>query len=148
MDYSLRNVAIEMVYVPLDFESRYLGKEIIGVFGNRFGKSGMSLLLSVLSYTFGTFGIRELSALSTVASFSWLSCSVRLSQLLPKRKEAEAAVEQRRRQQQQQQQVSNKHPTRIMMKKMVNSHRLCNACAQHRTKHKNASWEKHVDRSS
>ena len=44
MDYSLRSVVSVMVYQPLDFESRYVGKEIIGVFGSRFGKSGMSLM--------------------------------------------------------------------------------------------------------
>ena len=36
VDYSVRNVVNELVYVPLDFESRYLGKEIIGVFGTRY----------------------------------------------------------------------------------------------------------------
>jgi ATP/ADP translocase len=44
LDYALRSVVYPMVYQPLDFESRYVGKEIIGVFGSRFGKSGMSLL--------------------------------------------------------------------------------------------------------
>ena len=43
-DYSIRTVVYNMVYQPLDFESRYLGKEILGVFGSRFGKSGMSLM--------------------------------------------------------------------------------------------------------
>ena len=43
-DYSIRTVVYVMVYQPLDFESRYVGKEIIGVLGSRFGKSGMSLL--------------------------------------------------------------------------------------------------------
>mmetsp|Transcript_8182 Transcript_8182/g.11798 ORF Transcript_8182/g.11798 Transcript_8182/m.11798 type:complete len:554 (-) Transcript_8182:296-1957(-) len=104
MDYSVRNVVNEMVYVPLDFESRYLGKEVIGVFGNRFGKSGMSLILSGLSYIFGNFGIQELSRLTTVASLSWMTCSVWLSNLIPKREEAEEAVGQRRAEQQQQQQ--------------------------------------------
>jgi hypothetical protein len=47
LDYSLRTVVYPMVYQPLDFESRYVGKEIIGVFGSRFGKSGMSLLYVV-----------------------------------------------------------------------------------------------------
>ena len=43
-DYSIRTVVYNMVYQPLDFESRYVGKEILGVFGSRFGKSGMSLV--------------------------------------------------------------------------------------------------------
>ena len=30
MEYSIRGVTTEMVYVTLDYESRFLGKEIIG----------------------------------------------------------------------------------------------------------------------
>jgi ATP/ADP translocase len=97
MDYSFRGVGVEMVYVPLDFESRYVGKEIIGVFGNRFGKSGMSLLLSGLTFAFGNFGIRELSLLSTGASAMWLASGWNLSQLVPKQAEAQKIVEERRR---------------------------------------------------
>lgn len=44
IDYSIRSVVYPMVYQPLDFESRFVGKEVIGVFGSRFGKSGMSLM--------------------------------------------------------------------------------------------------------
>jgi ATP/ADP translocase len=44
MDYSIRSVVYPMAYQPLDFESRYVGKEIIGVMGSRMGKSGMSIL--------------------------------------------------------------------------------------------------------
>ena len=44
LDYSVRSVVYPMVYQPLDFESRFVGKEVIGVFGSRFGKSGMSLM--------------------------------------------------------------------------------------------------------
>lgn len=38
-EYSVRRLLDEMLFVPLDFESRFLGKELIGVFGYRFGKS-------------------------------------------------------------------------------------------------------------
>lgn len=38
-EYSARRMLDEMIFVPLDFESRFLGKEVIGVFGYRFGKS-------------------------------------------------------------------------------------------------------------
>ena len=44
IDYAIRSVVYPMVYQPLDFESRFVGKEVIGVFGSRFGKSGMSLM--------------------------------------------------------------------------------------------------------
>lgn len=49
IDYSIRSVVYPMVYQPLDFESRFMGKEVIGVFGSRFGKSGMSLMYVVYS---------------------------------------------------------------------------------------------------
>jgi ATP/ADP translocase len=34
------------VFVSLDYESRFVGKEIIGVFVNRFGRSAMAVVLS------------------------------------------------------------------------------------------------------
>ena len=96
MDYSIRGVVTEMTYQPLDFDSRYLGKEIIGVFGSRFGKSGVSLLLSLLAYAIPNFGIYHLSKISVVASLGWLGASFWLSRLVPKKAEAQKAfLEQR-----------------------------------------------------
>jgi len=97
MDYSIRGVITEMVYQPLNFDSRYLGKEIIGVFGSRFGKSGVSLLLGFFPYIFPEFGIYHLSKLSVVASSGWLVSSWLLSALVPRKVEAQQAyLEQRR----------------------------------------------------
>eukprot|EP00978_Attheya_sp_CCMP212_P028832 scaffold100610_cov53-Attheya_sp.AAC.2 len=90
MEFSARRMLDEMVYVPLDFESRYVGKEVIGVFGFRFGKSGMSLALSGLSSIFGNFGLQQLSYLTTGASVAWLSMAWRLSTYVPTGAEAEA----------------------------------------------------------
>ena len=89
LEYSVRRMLDEMVYVPLDFESRYVGKEVIGVFGYRFGKSSMSLFLSALTAVFGNFGLQELSWLSSGASLLWVSSAWRLSNIVPTRKEAE-----------------------------------------------------------
>jgi ATP/ADP translocase len=69
--------------MPLDFESRYLGKEVIGVFGNRLGKSGMSFLLSLITSMFGNLGLQGLSCLSTGASMLWLIYAFRLSSAIP-----------------------------------------------------------------
>ena len=83
LDYSIRGVATEMVYVPLDFESRYVGKELNGVFGNRLGKSGMSVLLSALTALFGgSVALPLLTQMATVASLTWASCTVWLSRLV------------------------------------------------------------------
>jgi len=73
------------------------GKEIIGVFGNRFGKSGMSLVLSLLTYAFGNFGLHQLSLLSLLASTTWMSTSWWLSGLVPNQAEAQEMVEERRK---------------------------------------------------
>jgi hypothetical protein len=99
LDYSLRGVVNEMVYIPLDFTSRYLGKEVIGVFGNRFGKSGMSLVLSGLTFGFGTFGMAHLTKLSALASLVWMSCAWRLSGWVLTKDEAEEVVLSRRKEQ-------------------------------------------------
>mmetsp|Transcript_14111 Transcript_14111/g.40241 ORF Transcript_14111/g.40241 Transcript_14111/m.40241 type:complete len:588 (-) Transcript_14111:50-1813(-) len=94
LDYSFRNVVNEMVYQPLDFESRYLGKEVIGVFASRFGKSGMSLLISFATAQFAV-GIKELSQFSLVLAGTWTASSFWLSQTVVSNKEAERAVQER-----------------------------------------------------
>lgn len=65
------------------------------MFGNRVGKSGMSLLLSALTYAFGNFGVAQLSILSLLASTTWLSTSWWLGSLVPNQAEAEEMVEER-----------------------------------------------------
>jgi ATP/ADP translocase len=91
MEFSVRRMLDEMVYVPLDYESRYLGKEVIGVLGYRFGKSAASLLLSALTSSFGVIGLRELSYFTTGAATLWMGTAWRLSNLVPTREEAEEA---------------------------------------------------------
>lgn len=48
LDYSLFRGAKELLYIPLSFDARYRAKEVIDVFGYRFGKGGTSLALSLL----------------------------------------------------------------------------------------------------
>jgi ATP/ADP translocase len=96
LDYSIRNVINEMVYQPLDFESRYLGKEVIGVFANRFGKSGMSLLLTIATASFSV-GVAQLSQFSLVTASVWTASSWWLSGHLVSNKEAEQRVQERRK---------------------------------------------------
>lgn len=103
MDYSLRSVIYPMVYQPLDYESRYLGEEIIGVLGSRFGKSGMSLALSGLTTLLGSaFGTLQLIQLSVVATAAWTSSTWWLGRLLPKLEDAQAMVEERQDQEKKQ----------------------------------------------
>eukprot|EP00527_Entomoneis_sp_CCMP2396_P002127 CAMPEP_0198141828 /NCGR_PEP_ID=MMETSP1443-20131203/4763_1 /TAXON_ID=186043 /ORGANISM="Entomoneis sp., Strain CCMP2396" /LENGTH=525 /DNA_ID=CAMNT_0043804691 /DNA_START=135 /DNA_END=1712 /DNA_ORIENTATION=+ len=95
MDYSIRTVVYVMVYQPLDFESRYMGKEIISVFGSRFGKSGMSLILTGFT-ALGFTSLRGLCRLSFGAVALWQCSTIWLSGFLPTQKEAQAAAEEQR----------------------------------------------------
>ena len=94
MDYSLRNVLAELVYVPLDFDSRYMGKEIIAVFANRFGKSGMAVILSFLQFSMGTRtgNSQVLIGMALVVSLGWWISCISLSSRLMSQVEAERAV--------------------------------------------------------
>ena len=104
-EYSARRMLDEMIFVPLDFESRFVGKEVIGVFGYRFGKSLMSLVLSGLTALDGQLlqlgSLRSLSILSNVVCFSWMGTAWRLSNLVPTRAQAEAAHQKSKEGQQQ-----------------------------------------------
>ena len=88
LEFSIRRMLDEMVYVTLDFESRFLGKEIVSVFGYRFGKSGMSLALSGLTSIFGNFSIDHLTYLTGGAACLWLSAAWNVSNLVPSKSEA------------------------------------------------------------
>mmetsp|Transcript_11141 Transcript_11141/g.11235 ORF Transcript_11141/g.11235 Transcript_11141/m.11235 type:complete len:240 (-) Transcript_11141:380-1099(-) len=79
MEYSARSYVSEMAYVPLDFESRFVGREVNGVIGNGFGRSGMSLVIAGLTSSYVNADQQILSVLSCVLSFTWLACSYQLS---------------------------------------------------------------------
>jgi ATP/ADP translocase len=95
IDYSLRNVLAEMAYMPLSFDARFKGKEIVAVFANRFGKSGMALILSGLHFSSG--GRIGLSVMTLFVTLGWLSSVVFLSNLIPSKEEAERLVAERNR---------------------------------------------------
>jgi ATP/ADP translocase len=81
LEYSVRGVAVEMVYVNLDYESRFFGKEVIGLFVERIGKSGTAVILSLVSWTFGNSAMLDkafVQALS-LASLLWLFASYPLA---------------------------------------------------------------------
>lgn len=97
LEYSARRMLDEMVYVPLDFEARFVGKEIIGVFGYRLGKSLMSLSLSALTSAFGNFSLHQLSIFCDIAAFAWAKTAWDLSSLVPTRKEAQDSYDDAKR---------------------------------------------------
>lgn len=89
IDYSTRCVANEMIYVSLDFDGRYFGKEIIGVFGDRLGASLIAVFLSLLTYVVGETTIGQLSVMVSISSLCWGVCAYRLSNLVPKKNAGE-----------------------------------------------------------
>ena len=97
LEFSVRRMLDELVYVPLDFESRYIGKEVISVFGYRFGKSLTSLLLSgVTVFAARDFGLQEMSYITTSMALLWGGCCYRLSNFVLTRKEADEVYEKNR----------------------------------------------------
>lgn len=102
MDYAFRSVTYIMVYQPLDFESRYLGKETIGLFGGRFGKSGMSLLLSAMT-VLGLASVNNLIRMAVLMSLFWTSSCGWLARLVPSQAESQAIVEERTKKQKEEQ---------------------------------------------
>ena len=84
MEYSLRGAANEMLYVSLDYESRYLGKKVISLIAGKFGKSAMAVALSLTMVMYGKRPDMMWYLLTTAAVFTflWLLSSVRLHSLI------------------------------------------------------------------
>ena len=91
LEFSVRRMLDEMVYVPLDYDSRYIGKEVISVFGYRFGKSGMSLILSAFTSLLPSFDIKELTQATAAMALFWTASAFHLSAMVPSRADAEEA---------------------------------------------------------
>jgi len=86
MDYSFRGVTSEMLYVSLDYESRFIGKEVVNLFAARLGKSGMAVCLSVLSSLWVNSEVeleKFVSSESSVLATLWICATFRLTTLLP-----------------------------------------------------------------
>ena len=84
MEYSLRGAANEMLYVSLDYESRYLGKKVISLIAGKFGKSSMAIALAVSMIVYGDHDnfMFYLLATASIVTFLWLASSCRLHSLI------------------------------------------------------------------
>ena len=84
MEYSLRGAANEMLYVSLDYESRYLGKKVISLVAGKFGKSAMAVALSLVMVVYGEEEdtMWYLLVAAMVFNFLWLSTSMSLHSLI------------------------------------------------------------------
>eukprot|EP00563_Minutocellus_polymorphus_P015783 CAMPEP_0181057300 /NCGR_PEP_ID=MMETSP1070-20121207/20175_1 /TAXON_ID=265543 /ORGANISM="Minutocellus polymorphus, Strain NH13" /LENGTH=494 /DNA_ID=CAMNT_0023136701 /DNA_START=61 /DNA_END=1542 /DNA_ORIENTATION=+ len=82
-EYSFRPVVSELIYVTMDFESRYLGKEVINLMADRMGKSGMAMALFVASTFYDEQDLLStLSNVAFVAASVWCLSSLRLVRLI------------------------------------------------------------------
>uniref|UniRef100_A0A7S2PQM4 ADP,ATP carrier protein n=1 Tax=Leptocylindrus danicus TaxID=163516 RepID=A0A7S2PQM4_9STRA len=83
MEYSVRGVATELVYVSLDDESRYSGKQIITTFGVKIAKSLTSFLLSrITSGRDPDTNSKIFSSLTLFTSCLWLYFAILLAKKL------------------------------------------------------------------
>jgi hypothetical protein len=65
------NLIDPQFHVSLDYESRFFGKEIIGLFVNRFGKSSMAALLLLVTNLNGFFTNDGQIVRSSLVSFEF-----------------------------------------------------------------------------
>jgi len=72
IDYSLFRAAKEILYIPLSFDARYRSKELIDVFGYRFGKGGASLAVTAAVSRGVVFTAGLYASLALGAVFLWL----------------------------------------------------------------------------
>ncbi|MBI3039978.1 hypothetical protein HYY75_13170 [bacterium] len=72
IDYSLFRAAKEILYIPLSFDVRYRAKEIIDVFGYRFGKGGTSLTITFFKQCGFIFSSASFVKLALVGVGAWL----------------------------------------------------------------------------
>ena len=84
MEYSLRGAASEMLYVSLDYESRYLGKKVISLIAGKFGKSAMAVALAGVMVIYGDNHnvMWYLVATANIFTCLWLLSCIRLHRLI------------------------------------------------------------------
>lgn len=73
IDYSLFRAAKEILYIPLSFDARYRSKELIDVFGYRFGKGGASLAVTAAAAQGVVFTAGRYAVLALGGVFVWLA---------------------------------------------------------------------------
>ena len=77
-DYSIFRAAKEILYIPLSFDARYRAKEFIDVFGYRFSKGAISLVVA-LGQRAGLVFESAYGLLALTASSIWLALVWNLS---------------------------------------------------------------------
>ncbi len=79
IDYSTFRAAKEILYIPLSFDARYRAKEVIDVFGYRFGKGGASLAITGLQAAGAAISQAGLAVGALAAAATWACLAVPLA---------------------------------------------------------------------
>ncbi|MBI4386479.1 MAG: hypothetical protein HY551_03785 [Elusimicrobia bacterium] len=80
IDYSIFRAAKEIFYIPLSFDARYRAKEVIDVFGYRFGKGAASLFIVALQKA-DLFADSLYRLIALAGSIAWLVAALPLGRL-------------------------------------------------------------------
>lgn len=83
LEYSLRGVSNEILFASLDYESRFVAKQEIGLLANRFAKSFTAVVLSLLTKYAGPRLQEILSWTACVLAMLWWIVSYRLVAHMP-----------------------------------------------------------------
>ena len=62
------------MFASLDYESRFFGKEIVGLFANRLGRSGSAVILAIMTSTLPHFNSRAPTLLVCMSSLWFIIC--------------------------------------------------------------------------
>lgn len=84
IEYSIRGQVTEMIFASLDYESRFVGKQKIGLLANRLGKSTMAISLFLLAMYFEKDVNHIIVVGSAVAASLWLLATIQLTQFIEK----------------------------------------------------------------
>lgn len=90
VDYSTFRAAKEILYIPLSFDARYRAKEVIDVFGYRFGKGGTSLAISGLKVLSVAMNEARFALGALLAAAAWATLAVPLVRAHAGRRQAPA----------------------------------------------------------
>ena len=71
-DYSVFRAAKEILYIPFPFDVRYRAKELIDVFGYRFGKGGYATILTALKWRGVAFGGLGYGVTALASAGAWV----------------------------------------------------------------------------
>jgi ATP/ADP translocase len=84
LEYSIRGALMEMVFVTLDYESVFFGKEIIGLFANRLGKGVMAIFLAgIMSVAANRHDMMDnLQQLLVLISLTWFCVTFKMTRVL------------------------------------------------------------------